>query len=120
VKTTKEQRDAWKWATVSASIPSHAVPDLVDDIESAEDTLERWNRLHAICKETLEGRPDEFLPMVCSRVKGERDVAVAKLVAVAEVLNKGGLEHANSCFGPDGCTCEIADLRAILNGWSMA
>lgn len=48
----------------------------------------------------------------------DRTAEVTKLRAalreIAGVLDKGGLDHAMSCHGPDGCGCEIAEIRAIV------
>lgn len=120
------KRDAWMrdWTAFQgrsadrlfSEPPSRSLERVEKERDVARLTVAQWDRMHTVCKETLGGRPDEFLPMVCSRVKGELDVAVAKLAAIAEVVSKGGLEHANSCHGPDGCVCEIGEIRAILVG----
>lgn len=119
------KRDAWMrdWTAFQARsaerLFSEPAKGSLERVEKERDvarlTVAQWDRMHAVCKETMGGRPDEFLPMVCSRVTGERDVAVAKLAAIAEVVHRGGLEHANSCHGPDGCVCEIGEIRAILS-----
>lgn len=120
------KRDAWMrdWTAFQgcsadrlfSERPKGSLERVEKERDVARLTVAQWDRMHAVCKETMGGRPDEFLPMVCSRVTGERDVAVAKLAAIAEVVNRGGLEHANSCHGPDGCVCEIAEIRAIFGG----
>ncbi len=79
---------------------------MAEELIKARVTLAQWNHMHDICKETLEGRPDEFLPMVCSRVKAERDAVTAKLAALVAACSTWQ-EWGGHCD-----TCEFVRQRA--------
>lgn len=92
------KRDAWMrdWTAFQGRSadrlftepPNGSMARVKKERDVARLTVAQWDRMHAVCKETLGGRPGEFLPMVCSRVKGERDDAMALLKALAEAASR--------------------------------